>query len=114
MNNENLKPMSERTAEERRELTRRGGIASGQARREKKTIRQRLALLMEEPAAGENETNGDKVAAALMKKAAAGDLKAIRLIGEYMGEFTQRVELEQTIKDNPTREEIINALREGL
>lgn len=36
----NLKPNSERTPSELREMTRKGGIASGKARKEKKTMRQ--------------------------------------------------------------------------
>ena len=36
----NLKPNSERTPKELREMTRKGGIASGKARQEKKTMRQ--------------------------------------------------------------------------
>ena len=37
---QNLKPIKERTSSELREMTRKGGIASGEARREKKTMRQ--------------------------------------------------------------------------
>lgn len=36
----NLKPNKDRTPSELREMTRRGGIASGKARKEKKTMRQ--------------------------------------------------------------------------
>lgn len=36
----NLKPNKDRTPSELREMTRKGGIASGKARREKKTMRQ--------------------------------------------------------------------------
>ena len=37
---QNLKPIKERTSSELREMTRKGGIASGKARQEKKTMRQ--------------------------------------------------------------------------
>ena len=37
---QNLKPIKERTPSELREMTRKGGIASGKARQEKKTMRQ--------------------------------------------------------------------------
>lgn len=40
MNEKNLIPNSERTPEERREIARRGGIASGKARRMKRDIKQ--------------------------------------------------------------------------
>ena len=37
---QNLKPIKERTSSELREMTRKGGIASGKARQKKKTMRQ--------------------------------------------------------------------------
>ena len=37
---QNLKPIKERTPSELREMTRKGGIASGKARQDKKTMRQ--------------------------------------------------------------------------
>ena len=37
---QNLKPIKERTSSELREMTRKGGIASGKVRQEKKTMRQ--------------------------------------------------------------------------
>lgn len=43
----NLIPQSERTKEEQREIARMGGIASGKARREKKTIQKILADLLD-------------------------------------------------------------------
>lgn len=46
---ENLIPMTERTEEEARELSRRGGIASGKARRRKKQIKDNLKALMSMP-----------------------------------------------------------------
>ena len=50
--------------------------------------------MMEEGAEGGGVTFADKVTAAILEKAAAGDLKAIRLMGEYLGEFKQKVEFE--------------------
>ena len=41
--NDNLIPFNERTEDERREIARKGGIASGEARRERKAIRETLA-----------------------------------------------------------------------
>ena len=45
--NKNLIPQSERTKDEQREIARMGGIASGKARREKKTIRNILSDLLD-------------------------------------------------------------------
>ena len=49
MNEQNLIPNSQRSPKELREMTRKGGIASGKARREKKTIREAFALLKDLP-----------------------------------------------------------------
>ena len=45
--NKNLIPQSERTKDEQRKIARMGGIASGKARREKKTIQKILADLLD-------------------------------------------------------------------
>ena len=47
MNDKNLIPFSERTESEQREIATQGGIASGKARREKKTIQKILADLLD-------------------------------------------------------------------
>lgn len=46
---ENLKPFNELTEEEQREIARKGGIASGEARRRKKTMREQFDLLLSLP-----------------------------------------------------------------
>ena len=46
MNEKNLIPFDERTEIEQREIARQGGIASGQARREKKMVRDILSELL--------------------------------------------------------------------
>ena len=45
-NIQNLIPNSQRSPEELREMTRKGGIASGEARRRKKSLREKAKLLM--------------------------------------------------------------------
>lgn len=47
MNDKNLIPLNERTKSEQREIATQGGIASGKARREKKTIQKILADLLD-------------------------------------------------------------------
>lgn len=44
---ENLIPMNQRTLEEQREITRKGGIASGEARRKKKEIAEIARIVLE-------------------------------------------------------------------
>ncbi len=40
--NDNLIPQNKRTKEEQREIARKGGIASGKARKERKTLKERI------------------------------------------------------------------------
>lgn len=47
-NEQNLIPNSERTPEQLREMTRKGGIASGKARREKASLKKAIKWLLEE------------------------------------------------------------------
>ena len=42
MSNENLIPLNERTKDEQREIQRKGGIASGKARREKADLKKKV------------------------------------------------------------------------
>lgn len=52
-NEQNLIPNSERTPNERKELARKGGIASGKARQERKAIQQMLSDYLEKNASKE-------------------------------------------------------------
>ena len=99
MNEQNLIPVSSRTSSELREQTRKGGIASGVARRERKALRERLALIADEVItnkAGEKAEAEDVIAMQLRNKAIAGDLKAIRLYAELTGQLVQKLEVEAT------------------
>ena len=49
-NEKNLIPNSERTPSELREITKKGGIKSGQARRQKKTLSELAKMIAENPA----------------------------------------------------------------
>lgn len=76
-----------RSAEEAREKGHKGGIASGEARREKRTIRKRLELLLSMQAEGEFKgDNAEAMCAALLKKALNGDVSAFTVIRDSVGE----------------------------
>ena len=98
MNEQNLIPVSSRTPSELREQTRKGGIASGEARRERKAMREWLDRIGEEEIT--NDPTGEKMprvavaALRLMDKMCKGDLKAIRLYAEITGQLKPRVEIE--------------------
>lgn len=99
-NEKNLKKNSERTPRELREMTRKGGIKSGEARRNKKTMREALEMLMfdvevDEAAkdklrgAGIDEkdfNNQMLITLGLMKKAREGDVQAYNAICAMIGE----------------------------
>lgn len=97
---ENLINPNDRTSEELREMTRKGGIKSGEARRRKKTMREALELLMyntklseglkdrlrAEGIAEEDMNHQMAVTRSLIAKAEAGDVQAYNAICSMIGE----------------------------
>ena len=79
-NEQNLIPNSERTPSELREMARNGGLASGEARRKRKTLKEELLLMLSE---GETQQS---VTLALIEKAIGGDTKAFEVIRDTIGE----------------------------
>ena len=91
-NEQNLVPFtSDQNREEAAKNGRKGGVASGEARRARKTLRADLEELLSMPAKDKNgkETGHNvqaAIAAALIKKAANGDTKAFEIIRDTIGE----------------------------
>ena len=87
-NPENIKV--NRSPSEARINGKKGGIASGAARRRKKTMRELLDIALSEviknPKTGESKTGDEWMAAAMMNKAMKGDVAAYRTIAEMRGE----------------------------
>lgn len=79
-NNENLVDLRDRTTEEQREIARKGGIASGESRRKRKTLKEELLLLLEK---GDTQ---EKISIALLQKAMNGDTKAFEVLRDTVGE----------------------------
>lgn len=77
-NTDNLKPVQSK--EEARERGRAGGIASGIARRERKTLKEELISLLSK---GDTQ---EKISLSLLKKALEGDTKAYEVIRDTVGE----------------------------
>ena len=75
---ENLRPVSSK--DEARERGRKGGLASGEARRKRKTLKEELLLMLSE---GETQQS---VTIALIEKAMSGDTKAFEVIRDTIGE----------------------------
>ena len=82
-NNENLKPV--RSEKEAREKGRAGGVASGEARREKRKLAELLKIALEQQAANGN-TNAENITAAIIKQAEKGNARAFEIIRDTIGE----------------------------
>jgi hypothetical protein len=77
-NEQNLKPVTSK--KEARERGRKGGLASGEARRKRKTLKEELLLMLSK---GETQQS---VTLALIEKAMSGDTKAFEVIRDTIGE----------------------------
>ena len=115
MSENNLIPMNKRSKEEQRELARKGGIASQQKQKEKKTMRGQLqmllALQLKDPKTvkklkemGIDTTNIDNRMAlnvALWTKALSGDVQAYNSLRDTIGEKpTDKTEMTVTYEEN--------------
>lgn len=89
-NEENLKPFNNRTESEQREIAQKGGIASGQSRRQKKTLSELAKMIAENPAptaakkkltkmgiSDEDANNNACIVAAVYDKAIKGNMQAV-------------------------------------
>lgn len=105
-NEKNLVPFDERTESEQREIASAGGKASGKARRRKKSMKQKMQLLLSLPAADNDQTelaamgidpedmdNEMVLVKALFIAAAAGNTKAFDRIQDVLGRSVSREEL---------------------
>ena len=92
---DNLIPVSQRTPEELREMTRKGGIASGEARRARKTLKEELLCLLEQ---GDTQK---KISLALLQKAMNGNTKAFEIIRDSIGEKpSEKIEANLTYENS--------------
>lgn len=98
-NMDNLVPNEQRTPEERRENARKAGVASGEARRAKKTMRDVLEILLESKAPESDKTNIEAMMAKAVLKALNGDLKAMEFVRDTSG---QKPDTQITVKDLKT------------
>lgn len=95
---ENLIPNSARTPSERRENATKAGIASGKARRQKKTVAEYLRKWADSEVSEKNKkalealglseeaTNRTLLVVPLIQKASKGDTKALQMALELLGE----------------------------
>jgi hypothetical protein len=106
-NPQNLKSNRERTEENVREITRKGGIASGKARRDKKNLRLALEALLEkravDPDTGRKMTGAELITLKLYEQAVQGNVKAFEVLRDSIGqkpiEKVMLAEVDQTVID---------------
>ena len=132
-NEKNLVPFDERTESEQREIASAGGKASGKARRRKKSMKQKMQLLLSLPAADNDQAelsamgvdpedmdNEMVLVKALFLAAAEGDTKAFDRIQDVLGRTVAREELalkkqeakKRNTPSNGKLEELISGLQE--
>ena len=107
-NEQNLKTFAERTESEQRELARKGGIASGKARREKADLKKQLQVWLESEATkdknGEPLTGAELMVKVAVKEMAKGNPKYWELIRDTAGfkpiDKIQVVEIDQETIDD--------------
>lgn len=95
----NISPVKDTAEAQRR--GRAGGIASGKARQKRKELRELLEVALSLPDEERGMSNAEAIAAALVEKAKAGDVRAFEIIRDSIGERpTDRVAVEEEQKLN--------------
>ena len=101
-NEKNLKPI--RSVSEAREKGKNGGIASGKARRKRKTLKEELIALLE---TGDNQV---KLSVALLTSALDGNVKAFEVIRDTIGEKPK----EEISIENPQTTKVLESISKQL
>ena len=121
-----LRPINENiTPEQRKEIASKGGKASAEKKRQKKEMKEMIQDLFEvgikkgkvvdeikslEDAKGKNLTVGQALILAQIKKAMAGDTRAMEFLRDTMGQKpTNKQEITATVVDSP-----LNSILEQL
>ena len=104
---ENLIPMNKRSEKEVRELGQKGGIRSGEVRREKATMKATLEKLLEEKN-NKGITYRDLATLGLIKGAIKGNAQNYRTILETLGELGNQVDDKQINNNITNIAELIN------
>lgn len=107
MNNENLVSLGDRPAEERKAIASMGGFASGEARRERKALREafEIALNCSVTVDGTEMQAVDAVALATVEAAMNGDMRAVTILRDTCdGKPVERIIAEPSISEEARRE----------
>lgn len=119
-NEKNLRKFSTMSKDELKEISRRGGVASGESKRKAADIRRAMNELMKMPAkgrakeiaedggfVGDEQTNANAVAMKLFNMAIAGNSKAMEMLFDY---FFKANEDERKTRESNAR---IDALKKN-
>ena len=111
MAKEDLIPMNKRTEEEQKKIAKMGGIASGEARREKATMRKQLEMCLE-MTNNKGQTYKQLATLGLLKGAINGNASNYKTIVEVLGELVA----EENNSNTPTLkiEVVDNSNLEGV
>lgn len=82
---ENLVPVTQRTKDEAREISRKGGIMSGKKRQENAEFRKLIQIALNEEYKG-GMTNAEAMVVSMIQKALEGDTKAFEIIRDTAGQ----------------------------
>lgn len=94
MNENNIIPNSERTPEERIEIARKGGIASGEARRVKKSLADAIRAVLDEELPGTNLTRREAIVIKTLERVyKSGKMDDLVKIAQLTGEYQQNINL---------------------
>ena len=108
----NLIPTNKRSKEEAKRLGKKGGIASGKARREKKTLRQCLEILLEKTLKdkkGIEITGAEAVSLKVFEKALKGDIRAFEVLRDTAGQKpVEKVQMKTDINIAESAERLSN------
>lgn len=98
MNEQNLKPMNQRTESEQREIAQKGGIASGEARREKKRLTDVLRKVLNEASDDlKFETKLEEIVCKTLKNMKEkSNIYELKTLQEMLGEAVLRVDIDNT------------------
>ena len=125
-NERNLIPMEKRSPEEAREMGRKGGRASGEARRRKKSLREAAELYLSLPVSDkrkwnklsedgvppEDVNNQMAIIAGLSIKAAKGDAKAAKVLFDLLP--TDGADPLEQAEDDPITKSLKEKAENGL
>ena len=93
-NEKNLIPFNELTESQQREIASKGGKASVEAKRKRKTLKEELLLMLED------EEVQKSVAVALIQEAQSGNVKAFGMLRDTIGEApVEKIQTTQTVVD---------------